>query len=321
MKRKTLISSGIVVVIILIVSMHFTLRRSGEKDYTVRIGYLPLTANLPLFVALEKGFFKEAGISVVTMKFESSNQMVDALVTGRIDVETAASSSVTVTVGQKLADKIHIFMLNAFTPDDFLSCLLVKKDSAIMSPKNLEGKRIGVFPGSTMRMYTEIILQSLGVKPADIIQLPPPTQLGALETGSVDAVMTLEPTGTLAETNGIARKLIAAPVETYVLNPWVAGTNSFSDEFVRGHGQEAASVRDVFYRAVDYIRENPIEAKKMMTKYTPVTEEALASKLTIPHYWKLDEMQVAEFQKMADNLLDHKEIDTGVRVSDLIMRK
>lgn len=295
-------------------------REDTPSDYTVRIGFLPLTANLPLFVALEKGFFTEAGLKVQTQKFETSNQMIDALLTGRIDVEAAASASVVVTVGQKLADKIHVFMLNAFTPTDFLSAILVKKGSSITSSKNLENKKIGAFPGSTMRMYTEMVMEALGVKPGEIIQLPPPTQLGALDSGSVDALMTLEPLGTLGEVKGVATILIKAPVETHVQNPWIAGSNSFSDDFVKSHPEEAKKLRAVFYRAVDFIRANPAEAKKAMIKYTPVTDETLASRLTVPNYWKVDEIQVAEFQKMADNLLSHREIDTRVDVSALILK-
>jgi NitT/TauT family transport system substrate-binding protein len=321
MNKKVLIGIGVVAAFVLAVAVYIGVNHSTEDETTVRIGYLPLTANLPLFVALEKGFFKEAGLKVETKKFESSNQMVDALVTGRIDVETAASSSVIVTVGQKLAGKIHIFMLNAFTPDDFLSSILVKKGSAITSPRDLEGKKIGSFPGSTMRMYTEMVLDSLQVKPMEIIQLTPPTQLGALENGAVDAIVTLEPIGTLGEVKGIATRMLTAPVETYVLNPWVAGSNSFSDDFFKNHRKKTAKLKKAFYRAVDYIRTNPVDAKKTMTKYTPVTDERLASLLTIPNYWKLNEIQVSEFQKMADNLLSHDEIDTRVDVNDLIMQK
>lgn len=297
-----------------------TMRKDNPLDYTVRIGYLPLTANLPLFVALERGFFSDAGLKVEAQKFETSNQMIDALVTGRIDVETAASASVTVTVGQKLSDKIRVFMLNAFTPTDFLSTILVKKGSDIASPKDLEGKKIGAFPGSTMRMYTEMAMEAIGVKPSEIIQLPPASQLGALDSGSVDALMTLEPFGTLGEVKGIAAILMKAPVETLVQNPWIAGSNSFSEEFVKSHPKEAAELRAAFYRAVDFIRDNPAEAKKTMTKYTPVTDEALAARLTIPNYWKLDEMQISEFQKMADILLAHHEIDAHVDVTALILK-
>ncbi|MCK5641460.1 MAG: ABC transporter substrate-binding protein [Gammaproteobacteria bacterium] len=322
MNKNILVIIGIVLLLALITGIYITAGNLQiEKEPTIRVGYLPLTANLPLFVALENGYFDEAGLSIEIKKFESSNQMIDALVTGRIDIETAASSSVTVTVAQKLAGYVKIFMLNSFTPENFLSSILVSKDSETTSVNDLAGKRIGTFPGSTMRMYTEMVLESLQVKPGEIIQLPPSTHLGALEAKSVDAVLTLEPLGTLGEVKNVARILVKGPVETNVLTPWVAGTNSFSNDFLEKHPIEAAKFKEVIYRAVDYIRANPTNAKKAMTKYTPVTNDELASRLTVPNYWKCEEIQITEFQKMADNLLNHGEINTKVDVSNLIMQE
>lgn len=319
--KKILMILIAVFILILIIYAYTAISNSSNQQTPIRVGYLPLTANLPLFVAIEKGYFDEADLNIEIQKFETSNQMMDALVTGRIDVETAASSSVTVTVAQKLSDKIRVFMLNAFTPQDFLSSIIVRKDSTITSIKDMEEKKIGTFPGSTMRMYTEMVFKSRQVTPGDIIQIPPSTHLSALDAKSVDAVLTLEPLGTLGEVKNISRILLKGPVETDVLTPWVAGTNSFSTDFIKRYPEKAKKFKEIIYRAVDYIRLNPIDAKKAMIQYTPVTNDGLASKLTVPNYWKIKEMQIEEFQKMADNLLDHAEIDTKVDVSNLIMQK
>ena len=61
----------------------------------VKIGYLTLVMSLPTFVALEKGYFQEQGLKVVNTPFESGTLIVDALVTGRIDVN--AGSAVVLT--------------------------------------------------------------------------------------------------------------------------------------------------------------------------------------------------------------------------------
>jgi len=301
-----------------IVFMNACEKRKTELE-SIRIGYLSLTANLPLFVALENGYFKEAGLNVETIRFETSNQMVDALVTGRIEVETAASASVVVTVGQTIDDKIKVFMLNVFTPKNFLSSLLVKKDSGLKSAHDLNKKKIGTFPGSTMKTYTQLFLKKVGITASEIIQLTPSTQLGALGSGSIDALVTLEPIGTLGEFKGIAFKIEEGVIEKHVLNPWVAGTNSFSSHFLKNYPEKAKQVQAIFYKAVDYIRSYPEEAKKTMTKYTPVKDERLAARLTIPHYWKRNEMNISEFQKMADTLLDNRIIEKKVNVSRLLV--
>ena len=317
MNKKALIG---IAVVVLVAAMFLIIRGNRESEiYQIRIGYLGLTANLPLFVALENGYFDEVGLDIKTVRFETSNQMVDALVTGRIDVETAASSSVVVTVAQTINEQIYVFMLNAFTPDDFLSSILVKNGSGLDSIQNLQGKKVGTFPGSTMRVYTELLFKKFGIQPFEIIQLTPATQLGALENGSVDALVTLEPLGTLGEIKGIATRIEKGPIEKHVLNPWVAGTHSFSGSFLREHSAEAQLIQEALYKAVDYILDQPDLAKEAMLPYTAVTNESLAKKLTLPNYWKRSEMNISDFQQMADTLLENGIIDKRVDVSELII--
>ena len=53
-------------------------------SYDVKTAYVPLTANLPLFVALEQGFFKQNGLSVEASEATSPNDIVAALVSGKL---------------------------------------------------------------------------------------------------------------------------------------------------------------------------------------------------------------------------------------------
>ena len=57
----------------------------------VKVGYLTLALALPTFVALEKGYFQEQGLTVTATPFESGTIITDALVTGRIDVQTGSA--------------------------------------------------------------------------------------------------------------------------------------------------------------------------------------------------------------------------------------
>ena len=46
----------------------------------IRIGYWPVAAGLPFFVAIEKGYFKEAGLDVDAIKFAGAQQVMEAMV-------------------------------------------------------------------------------------------------------------------------------------------------------------------------------------------------------------------------------------------------
>ncbi len=49
----------------------------------IRIGFWPVALALPFFVAIEKGYFKEAGLDVEPLKFASAQQVMEAMLSGR----------------------------------------------------------------------------------------------------------------------------------------------------------------------------------------------------------------------------------------------
>src|SRR4051812_25445710 len=59
------------------------LRAQGAPK--IRIGYWPVAAGLPFFAAVEKGFFKEAGLDVEALKFAGAQQVMEAMLSGRSD--------------------------------------------------------------------------------------------------------------------------------------------------------------------------------------------------------------------------------------------
>ena len=52
--------------------------QAGPK---IRIGYWPVAAGLPFFAAVEKGYFKEAGLEVEALKFAGAQQVICLLYT------------------------------------------------------------------------------------------------------------------------------------------------------------------------------------------------------------------------------------------------
>src|SRR3569623_3151508 len=58
---------------------------AGQPSNKVRIGYIGLTCEAPIFTAVEKGFFKEEGLDVELVRCEWATYK-DALALGRFDV-------------------------------------------------------------------------------------------------------------------------------------------------------------------------------------------------------------------------------------------
>src|SRR5437773_11625791 len=106
---------------------------SGNK---IRVGYIGLTCEAPIFTAVEKGFFKEEGLEVEMVKCEWANYK-DVLALGGFDITHHLVMYFLKPIEQGLDVK--------FTAGIHKGCLRVQasKDGSIASVKDLRGKRIG----------------------------------------------------------------------------------------------------------------------------------------------------------------------------------
>src|SRR3989338_563005 len=108
MKKNKLLGL-ILVAILVIIGTIFVFYQKPSETKVVKIGYLPIMASLPLYVAQENEYFSGQGIQIETIQMQSSNQLVDALVRGDIDVvveSSAASALIAETID---SGKIKIF--------------------------------------------------------------------------------------------------------------------------------------------------------------------------------------------------------------------
>src|SRR5437763_2919947 len=103
----------------------------------VRVGYIGLTCEAPIFTAVEKGFFKEEGLEVSLVKCEWSNYK-DVLALGGFDITHHLVMYFLKPIEQGLDVK--------FTGGIHRGCLRVQsaKNGNVNSINVLRGKRIGV---------------------------------------------------------------------------------------------------------------------------------------------------------------------------------
>ena len=71
--------------------------QSGPK---IRIGFWPIASGLPLYVALEKGYFKEAGLDVEGLKVAGAQQVMEAVLSGRAEGSANGTGSANLAIGE-----------------------------------------------------------------------------------------------------------------------------------------------------------------------------------------------------------------------------
>src|SRR4051812_33508203 len=184
----------------------------GETAGTskVRVGVIGLTCEAPIFVAYEKGFFKDEGVDVELVKSDWKT-FSDALSLGKLDVTHTLVMFILKPIEQGSDLKI--------TAGVHKGCLRIQAGTKtpLKSVADLKGKRIGIpNMGSPPHMFASRVLAANGMDPAKDVTwrtFPPQEQALALDKGEIDAVATSEPIGTMLLKNDKVRNVVDQAVD------------------------------------------------------------------------------------------------------------
>jgi NitT/TauT family transport system substrate-binding protein len=234
------------------------------REKKVKVGALKLTSSAPIFVGMEKGFFKEFGVEPELVFFQAAGPIATALAAGQIEVGatglTAALYNI-VLQGEKLwvvADKGREW------PGYPLGGIVVQKElweQGLRSVKDLKGKRIGITTlGSTFHLHLGNILEKEGLKLADVKIVPlqaMPSTMEALKGKQVDAIMAPQPFPGTAEAQGFG-KLLAWAGDLY---PWQVAALFYGKAFAADRGR-ALSFMKGYVKASRYYHDAVLARKE-----------------------------------------------------------
>jgi NitT/TauT family transport system substrate-binding protein len=293
----------------------------------IRIGYWPVAAGLPFFAALEKGYFKEAGLDVEPLKFAGAQQVMEAMLAGRSDGSSNGTGSANLAIGEIAQPGLFkIFCTNPSNATHVLEEFIVAKDSPIKTMADLKGKRVASGPGIQNVTLAKTMLERSGAGSMAVTELPIGQHVAAIAAGQVDAIYTLEPTGTVGRLNGTTRVLEAGVVAHYVLGdpqaPWHGGSASLTSEFLKKHPELAKKYIAAYARGIELVRKNPAEARQFLKGYTAI-EGALTGEVPLASYMLYSEFKpsdVAYFQKFYDLFTEKGIFQKKVVVDGLLYR-
>ena len=291
----------------------------GEKN-VLKVGYLPISAALPLFTAIEHGLFDEQEISVEPVKYQNGALMAEDVTTGRIAAACPGPADVYLNREAQSEGRFKIYLQTVYTPSNFIYSILVRKDSEIKKLEDLREKKIGVFPGVTNKLLLEILLQQeFGWKPDEDFRvqgISAALQLDALETGEYDAICPLEPTGTIGTFRAGIKMIDKGPIERGVLNPLYITAHALSSKAINQNPQLIDKFVEAMEKAVDLMRENEQANRSFLPKYTFLTLEQ--SRLSpLGECLKVHEASRIDFQKLADLLTREGVLSRRVDVNTL----
>ncbi len=240
----------------------------------VKVGVFPVASTLPYFVAIERGFFKEANIEVETTRLIGGPPNVAAMITNQIDAAAVLVTIEGMNANLKKPGVAMYISLNSQNKTYQMEQFVVRKGFAAKSLKDLKGAKIMSAPGPANVTMAKAALAAAGLKEGDytIDQLDMGQHVNAMTAGTFDAGYTLEPNASTMRKLGVATTLEAGVIARYVLgdpeaDAYVGGCALTSD-FIKNRPDVAKRFTAAWAKAVDFITKNPKEARQYLLKNT-----------------------------------------------------
>jgi len=203
----------------------------------------------PHMVAMSKGWFRDAGFSEVTTKTFSGGALAgEALVAGEIQLWTPGN----LPPISMAHNGVPIVVLGTNALAWAVDKLVVRKDANIKTPEDLYKVKIGLLQGSTASADLYYLAKHYGLdeKKLQVVNMPPPEQLAALNSNNIQALLCWEPWGYNGLKSGTAELAHSGTVSGFAANKGAKVKISYS--------------RSLFVASQEFVKKNPVATQKMV---------------------------------------------------------
>jgi len=232
---------------------------TADGRMKIRVGYIGITCEAPIFSAVENGFFKEEGLEVELVKCEWSKYK-DVLALGGFDVTHHLIMMFLKPIEQGLDVKI--------TAGIHTGCLRVQAplNGKIKTVQDLRGKRIGVpGMGTPPFIFANRVLGNNGIDPKTEIEWRtfPAGELGlALQKGEIDAIADSEPIGTLLLAEGKVQNVADQAKDVPYKDEYCCAV-LVNGKFFAKNPQASAAATRALLKGAKWVETNPRAAARL----------------------------------------------------------
>lgn len=293
---------------VLLATAAFGFSLPAAAQDVVRVGVFPVSSSLPLFVAIDRGFFKEQNIQIEMSRLIGGPPNIAALISDQIDASAILVTIEGMNANLKKPGVAMYLSLNTQNETYRMEQFVVRTGVEIKSLADLKGKKIMSAPGPANVSMARAALAAAGLKDGDyqLDQLDMAQHNNVMIAGTFDAGYTLEPNATMMNQSGTAKTFQAGVIARTVFkdpkaNAW-AGGGVVSSTFVKNKPDVAKRYAAAWAKAIDFINEKPAEARKSLLKNT-FTPENLVDMVPLVGFRNardLSAKDMADFQVFMD---------------------
>ena len=312
---------------------------AARAAVTVRMGYLGVSSDAGIFIALDKGYFKEQGLDLSLERFGVGADQMALLGSGRLDIASGAPSPTLFNAVNRglpvsvVADKGSL--RKGFGFNVFVVRKALVDGGQFKTLADLRGRVIGSpNPASIVNFQTQLILKKGGLTAKDVSTeyVEFVDQPAAMANGKIDAAVMVEPFGTATEARGVGK--IVMPLDQ-LLPDFQTAVIFYNSQWARAHADDAQRWMVAYVKGLRYYNESLRNRQvrddviTIMTGHTAIKDRAVWDKMiwpglnpngaltvrTILDYerWLLNERQVGEFVVPA-RFVDSSYVERAVAV-------
>ena len=273
----------------------------AEGPVVIRAGALKLIHSIAPYFYDQ---FVPAGYKIEVLPFETPTECKNAVVTKSVDF--GAFGIAAALLGAAAGEPVVVI---ASTCNRGMA-IIAKKDAGIASIKDLKGKRVAVFPGTTQEVFflERLRMEGMTIKDVEPVRVSFSEMHIALSRGDIDAYVGAEPAPALSITSGVGQ-LVEYPYGTAMggLN-MIFGTH---EETVAKNPDLVRTMLKIQRQAAEYMMANkPLVTDATVQKLganRAAVEQALGAN-NVEYVWKLDGTVQGQAKTYAQHMLELKQI-------------
>jgi NitT/TauT family transport system substrate-binding protein len=286
----------------------------------ITVGALPVVDNVGLYIAADRGFFKQVGLRVTIKQVLQSTAAIPEMKAGAINIIGGANNvSFIQAAAEDPGDPPFRLVMEAATCAPGTFDVLTLPSSGIAKPANLAGKKIAVNLTNNVQTLTiNAILRDDGVNPASLhyVIVPFPEMVAALKARKVDAISAVEPFATAAELTTGAVPILdqcQGPTDNFPISSYYA-----TGTWVRQHPAAVAAFQKAMAQAQAIADNSRGVVEKTILTYIPKltgVEAAILALDTFP-----TSIDTVQLQRVADLMYTGHLLTTPFKVSTLLAK-
>jgi NitT/TauT family transport system substrate-binding protein len=249
----------------------------------VRVGYIRIVNCSAIFIAHDRGYFREEGIEVELIPLIGGEKIMTALRKGDVEIgfSNVASTIFGFDDGAKFVSIVGGAAQDASCP---VHGIFVRTNSAIQTVTDLANTKIAV---NTNRAIDEVMVPPLVVKygadPSGIRFVPIafPEMFAALDRGDVDAVVQIEPFVTIGNADPDLRRISYNYIE---LQPVTEISSMVAMQpWVEQHPEAVKAFRQAIIKAAEFANAHDREVRNILERYVSL-EQKILDTVVLPRF-------------------------------------